>query len=77
MTKLRIFTVQAEAEGRWTRNRDPEQHVVADLEDELSRFRYLQAPVSHVSVVASMGVMESPSRYLEPLGARCPIASAA
>ena len=39
----------------------------ADLEDELSRFRPLQAPVSPVSVVASMGVMESPSRYLEPV----------
>ena len=35
----------------------------ADLEDELS---HLQAPVSPVSVVASVGVMESPSRYLDP-----------
>ena len=37
----------------------------ADLEDKLCRFRPLQAPVSPVSVVASVGVMESPSRYPE------------
>ena len=34
----------------------------ADLEDELCQFQPLQAPVSPVSVVASVGVMESPSR---------------
>ena len=37
-----------------------------DLEDERCQFRPLQAPVSHESAIASMGVMESPSRYPEP-----------
>ena len=38
-----------------------------DMEDELARFQPLQAPVSHVSPNASMGVRELPSRYRAPV----------